>query len=90
MYQVGDWVVEKNTGRIGTVAKKHWSEVAVHFGKAVALRYHDQIELAPLDIQAEDLLAMQHLAVDINDKQWFVELGERLNCDVKQIRRNGK
>jgi hypothetical protein len=80
MYKVGDWVVEKDTGRIGILAKKQWAEVAVRFGKTVELRYHDQIELAPLDILDVDLLAMQHLAVEINDKQWFVELGERLKC----------
>jgi hypothetical protein len=77
MYQPGDWVMEKGTGRIGILRKKHWSEVTVQFGNAIALRYHDQIELAPLDIQESDLLAMQHLAVEMKDKEWFEEIKER-------------
>jgi hypothetical protein len=78
-YQSGDWIVEKDTGRVGIVAKKHWAEVAIYFENAVALRHHDQIELAPLDIQEEDILALQHLAVDTGDEKWFSELAERRN-----------
>jgi hypothetical protein len=82
-YAEGDWVVDIDTGRVGILSRKHWCEVAIRFGKsAVAVRYPEAVELAPLDIQNEDLLAMQHLAVEMNDKEWFIELGERLGVGV--------
>ncbi|MBO0961994.1 hypothetical protein J1P26_20010 [Neobacillus sp. MM2021_6] len=83
MYRVGDWVVEKETGRIGILKNKTWCEVSIRFGQAVALRHPDQIELAPLDIHSVDILAMQHLAVDIGDRDWFMRLGERLESEMK-------
>jgi hypothetical protein len=82
-YSEGDWIVDIDTGRVGILAKKHWCEVAIRFGKsAVAIRYPDAVELAPLDIRAEDLIAMQHLAVDTGDFKWFRELGKRLGVEV--------
>jgi hypothetical protein len=77
-YAVGDWVREKNTGRVGILKNKKWCEVSVRFGNAVAIRYPDEVELAPLDIKIEDLLSMQHVAVDMGDYEWFCELGKRL------------
>jgi hypothetical protein len=81
-YAVGEWVVEKSTGRVGILKNKNWCEVSVRFGNAVAIRYPDEVELAPLDIRKEDLLAMQHLAVETGDYQWFCDLGERLGVEM--------
>ncbi|MEH7093970.1 hypothetical protein [Neobacillus vireti] len=80
-YSEGDWVREIDTGRIGICKKKSWCEVSVRFGKAAALRYPEELELAPLDIQNEDLLAMQHLAVEIGDEQWFRELAQKMGVE---------
>jgi hypothetical protein len=82
-YAEGDWVVDIDTGRVGILAKKHWCEVAIRFGKsAVSIRYPEAVELAPLDIRNEDLLAMQHLAVNSGDREWFCELGKRMGVEM--------
>jgi hypothetical protein len=82
-YSEGDWVVDIDTGRVGILSRKHWCEVAIRFGKsAVAVRYPEAVELAPLDIRKEDLLAMQHMAVETGDKEWFQELAERMGVLV--------
>jgi hypothetical protein len=81
-YQVGDWVIERDTGRVGICVNKKWCEVSVRFGNARALRYPEELELAPLDIREEDLLTMQHLAVEIKDFTWFKEIGARLEVGI--------
>jgi hypothetical protein len=45
------------------------------------IRANINIELAPLDILEEDILSMQHLAVEIGDYEWFCELGKRLEVE---------
>jgi hypothetical protein len=77
-YAEGDWVMETYTGRVGILVKKNWAELSIRFGKAVAMRHPDMVELAPLDIRQDDLIAMQHLAVETGDKEWFTELSERM------------
>jgi hypothetical protein len=80
----GDWVIEKATGRVGILKNLSWCEAGIRFGRsAAAIRYPDEIELAPLDIREEDILAMQHIAVEMNDKTWFEELGQRLIVEVR-------
>jgi hypothetical protein len=77
-YAEGDWVMETYTGRVGILIKKNCCEVSIRFGKAAAMRYPEMVELAPLDIRQDDLIAMQHLAVEIGDKEWFTDLGNRM------------
>jgi hypothetical protein len=78
-YGEGDWVVEIDTGRVGILRRKNWCEVSVRFGKAVALRYPEQVELAPLDIREDDIAAMIDLALATNDEEWFMDLTGRIN-----------
>jgi hypothetical protein len=81
MYQEGDSVIEKDTGRIGILYKKSWSHVVVRFGPYNTLRYPDMIERAPLDIREEDIISMQHLAVETDDRERFEELGKWLKAE---------
>jgi uncharacterized protein YpiB (UPF0302 family) len=78
MYREGDWVVEIATGRVGYVVKKYWCEVMVKFGRKTEIVYPEMMELAPMELQQEDLLEMQRLAVDTGDKEWFYSLSQRL------------
>jgi hypothetical protein len=82
MYSEGDWVVEKNTGRVGILRRKHWCEVTVRFGDATAIRHPEEVELAPLDIRKEDILDLQCLTVTLDQREWFEELSERLKAIV--------
>jgi hypothetical protein len=74
MYRDGDWVVEVATGRVGYVIKKYWCEVRVKFGRKTEIVYPEMIELAPMYLQQEDFLAMQMLAVNTDDKEWFDQM----------------
>lgn len=76
MYSEGDWIIEKDTGRVGRVCRKSWCEVSVRFGNAVALRYPEDLELAPLEVQEEDIADMIELALATKDKCWFEELSK--------------
>jgi hypothetical protein len=78
-YDDGDWVVDKFSGAVGTVVKKHWTAVLVRFNGVVVYRYPDLLEAAPLDIQQEDIQDMIELALLTGDKEWFMELTERMN-----------
>jgi hypothetical protein len=87
MYSEGDWIIEKDTGRVGIVCKKSWCEVSIRFGKAVALRYPEDIELAPLDIKQEDIADMIELSLWTKDKEWFNDLTARLGgCKIDKVR----
>ncbi|MBO0959538.1 hypothetical protein J1P26_07300 [Neobacillus sp. MM2021_6] len=82
MYRSGDWIIESAHGLTGTVLHVWPDGVTARFGGMTAIRANHQIRLAPLDIQQEDLLAMQHLAVETGDEEWFREIGERLGVGV--------
>jgi hypothetical protein len=81
MYQEGDWVKEKETGRVGILRRKYWNAATILYGNAIALRYPDQIELASLDLRSDDLRDMVELALITNDKAWF----EELTCKLKVL-----
>ncbi|OLS39111.1 hypothetical protein [Bacillus sp. MRMR6] len=82
MFKSGDWIIDNNSGTFGTVSNVFVDGVTAHFGRRVVIRTFDQISLAPVEIPQEDLLAMQHLAVETGDLEWFCELGKRLGVDV--------
>jgi hypothetical protein len=81
-FQEGDWVVDKVHGLKGIVLRVYPDGVTAKFGGMTAIRKNENIELDPLDILDEDLLSMQHLAVEIGDSEWFCELGARMGVDV--------
>lgn len=37
------------------------------------------------DLIKEDIICLMHLAVDIGDKEWFMELGERLKRGTTEV-----
>lgn len=78
MFKEGDWIIERAYKLLGTVLKVWPTGVTAKFGEMTAIRSFEHIQLAPLDIQEEDLLAMQHLAVNTGDYQWFCEISERI------------
>lgn len=78
MFTIGDWVKDSETGRIGILRSLGWNKVVVRIGSYDVLRYPEEIEPAPLEILEEDIHSMQHLAVEIGDKEWFLELSQRL------------
>jgi hypothetical protein len=82
MYQEGDWVVTPANNKVGILIKKHWTGVVVDFGESVCLLHPDLVELAPLDIREDDLLAQQVLAVNTDAKAWFGELASRLDVNT--------
>jgi hypothetical protein len=79
MYQEGDWVVDKDTGRVGILKRKTWCEVSIRFKNAVSIRYPEAVELAQLDIRNEDIADMIELALITKDKAWFDELTARMH-----------
>jgi hypothetical protein len=81
----GDWVMEMETKRVGILIQRQWHTVSIRFGNASAIRHPDLVELAPLDIREDDLLAMQHLAVSTGDRGWFDELGGRLKVSAAKL-----
>lgn len=82
MYREGDWIIENVHGLLGQVIRVFPDGVTAHFGGMTAVRSNDNIEIAPLDIREEDILAMQHLAVETNDVEWFKELSKRMEVGV--------
>lgn len=82
MYKEGDWIIEKLYGLSGVVLRVFPDGVTARFGDMTALRANINIELAPLEILEEDLLSMQHLAVETGDYKWFCELGERIGVGM--------
>lgn len=82
MYKPGDWIIDGGSGQLGTVCKVFTDGISAKFGGMTAIRKMENIHRAPLDIQQEDLLAMQHLAVETGDEQWFREIGERMGAEV--------
>jgi hypothetical protein len=82
MYKEGDWIIESMYGLLGTVSNVWPDGVTAKFGGMTAIRKNENISLATLDITDEDLLAMQHLALETGDYDWFCELGARMGVDV--------
>jgi hypothetical protein len=82
MYREGDWIIDKVHGQLGNVLHVYPDGVTAKFGGMTCLRGNHNIELAPTDIQAEDLLAMQHVAVETGDYDWFCQLGKRMEVET--------
>jgi hypothetical protein len=82
MFKAGDWIIDKIRGSLGTVVCVYTDGVSAKFGRMSAMKANLDIELAPLDIRQDDVIAMQHLAVEIGDKEWFTELGNRMGEKV--------
>jgi hypothetical protein len=70
----GDWILDKDTGRLGNVIKVFSYGVTARFDGMTATRKYEEIELAPLDMQAEDVKEMLDLALQTKDEEWFREL----------------
>jgi hypothetical protein len=82
IYREGDWIIDNESGRLGTVSKVFHSGITARFGEAVAIRKNENITLAPLDIREEDLLSMQYLAVEMDDREWFQQLAQRMGVEM--------
>ncbi|WP_284037444.1 hypothetical protein [Neobacillus sp. 114] len=98
MFKIWDLVI--NHYRFGYITKIEtddiFTDVIVYFvkffrymdgGRVHASGWFDENEmvLAPLDIWEDDLLAMQHMALEMNDKAWFEELGLRLKNEREGV-----
>ncbi|MBT2727864.1 hypothetical protein J7E63_13035 [Bacillus sp. ISL-75] len=81
-YREGDWIIDKIHGLTGVVLRVFSDGVSARFGTMTAIRSNHNIELAPLDIRNDDLLVMQHLAVDTGDYDWFCKIGERMGAEM--------
>jgi hypothetical protein len=78
MFKAGDWIIDKINGSLGTVVCVYTDGVTAKFGRMSAIKENSKIELAPLDIRQDDLIVMQHMAVETKDKEWFKDLGNRM------------
>ena len=81
--KVGDWVCTPN-GRFGyvdEVTSFGSFRVILSCGK-VTIFNPEVLEATEEIVLQEDLLAMQLLAVNTNDKAWFSELNERITNSV--------
>lgn len=83
MYREGSWIIDKKYGGdVGTVSNVFLDGVTARFGNRVAIRTFEDIELAPLNIQQEDMAAMIDLALATNDKDWFSELVKKMGVEI--------
>jgi hypothetical protein len=82
MYREGDWVIDKISSTLGNVIRVYTDGVTARFGGMSAIRKNEDIELASLDIQKDDIESMVDMALQTNDREWFAELTERLGVEV--------
>lgn len=82
MFKEGDWIIENIYGLLGMVLHVWPDGVTARFGGMTAIRRNENISLAPLDINDEDLLAMKYLALETDDKDWYQELSTRIGVKV--------
>ena len=77
--EIGDWVLVDD--KIGFIIFKNHTEstVRVKFGHRRAKPFARQEIQKIFDrLDNEVIYALQHYAVEINDKEWFYELGKQL------------
>ncbi|KMY53299.1 hypothetical protein AC623_04245 [Bacillus sp. FJAT-27231] len=83
LYKAGVWVEIKNRNAVGFVleASYHGAVVfVIRNGKPVGehrYSYH-QLVLMNDDLTAEELFDLARLTVDLNQKDWFMEVTERM------------
>lgn len=82
MFKEGDWIIDNACGLQGVVLRVFPDGITARFGGLTALRKNENVTMAPLDIQKEDLLAIQHLAVETGDYLWFCEISERIGVEM--------
>jgi hypothetical protein len=82
MYREGECIIDKLSGRTGYVLRVYSDGVTARFGGMTAIRTFSDIEPAPIELQQEDLLTLQHLAVETGDKEWFMEIGQKMGVQV--------
>lgn len=82
MYREGDLVFDKPTGKCGKITMVLADGVAVEIDEKIVVRFSDDVDLIPVALQYEDLVSLQHLAVETNDREWFEEISQRLGAAV--------
>lgn len=87
MYSEGDKIICKVTGVKGRIITLYKMGVMAEInGYTFARSYSDimpdKTETALYEPTREDLIALQHLAVETGDKEWFLQLSERLGEKV--------
>ena len=88
--KVGDFVKEISHNRMGYIVKIRERELGenevivrmVRYTSGVEIFgtltfYADVLEVLPDELHPEDLIELQHLAIQTNDKNWFEEIGKR-------------
>ena len=86
---IGDWVkLNYSVFRVGVIDKIDESDktVCVHWLKegkigvsSVGWYKPDALEVIPVKLNADDYIAMAHIALETDDKQWFDELLTNVN-----------
>lgn len=88
MLKVGDWVLDNNleTAYIKAItADSSKPNIFISYHpKSQRIRwvYASDIVLLENELEDEDILAMQHLAVNTGDKNWFNELSTGLSTGI--------
>lgn len=77
-HERGDWILDKDNGRLGNVIRVFSEWVSAKFGGMTAIKKFEEIELAPVDIHAEDVNEMLEIALQTKDEEWFRELISKL------------
>lgn len=81
--QEGSWVIDLFYKELGTVLRMFPESVSAKFGKRTSLRTKQQVKMAPLDIQQEDLKDMMELALMTKDFDWAREISKQMKEGVK-------
>lgn len=75
--EIGDWVVAGNQTGFITFKNHTDSTVRVKFGYRRAKPFaKEEVKVLPHVLDNEVIYALQHYAVEIDDKEWFYELGK--------------
>ncbi|MFK2825768.1 hypothetical protein QYG89_08800 [Bacillus sp. B190/17] len=83
MYKAGAWVKVKNRNVIGFVLEASYHGAVLFVIKngqpigAHRYSYH-QLALMNDELTAEELLDLARLTVDLNQKEWFMEVTKRM------------
>lgn len=81
--EIGDWVIAGNQTGFITFKNHTESTVRVKFGHRRAKPFaRQEIQKIPDQLDNEVIYALQHYAVEINDKEWFYELGQQLQPSI--------
>jgi hypothetical protein len=84
----GDWVVVDGKTEFIHRCTDTWATIGsyakdITTGEYVvnhkAAKRIDEVQIAPLDLEKSDIIAMIGLAIDTNDTEWFHELKKQLD-----------